>query len=282
MPNNLPPLIPTSGCTNATPASFSTPVLLRTALEGPPFSNPSEIAELVIYPPPPDDGVAFIAANSGVEGNLISIEVLAPLVTPLTSVDVISNAIVVTPGSKARMVVTGSLEGLDGPLTFPELFYIGEYNGGPRYQSASNPAIEVFRFEGFWLLQYGGSDTSWTSPEDVATPDLVVTWTAATYASGTPTVTPATSSAAQVIDEINNSVAASALVSASALGVATGPVGIVAETFLTGGANGSGGTAALGIGQLCRVGPYLIISPRTQEFDWFIAETLGTWRPIFE
>jgi hypothetical protein len=282
MPNNLPPLIPPSACTNATPVSFSTPVLLRTAIEGPPFSNPAENAELIISPPPPNDDIVFTADEPGVSGNLISVEVLAPLVTPVTSVDVIANAIVITPGSKARLIVTGSLENIDGPITFPELLYVGPYNDGPEYQAASNPLIKAFRFDGGWIIQYGGTDTSWTSLEDAATPDLVVTWTPQVYAVGVATVTAAASSAAQVIDKINNSVEASALISVMSLGVATGPVGTTAATFLTGGVDGSSGTPALSIGQLSRVGPYPIISPRTQSFDWFIAETLDTWRPIFE
>jgi hypothetical protein len=51
---------------------------------------------------------------------------------------------------------------------------------------------------------------------------------------------------------------------------------------LVGGSDGGIVVYPSAIGQFSRVGPYPIIDPRTQEYDWFIAETLDTWRPVFE
>lgn len=204
-------------------------------------------ASVLIDPTGGDNSFIVTADTAGVGGNDITFELLAPAATYLTSVGVVEKAITVTPGTKARLTITGSLEGIDGPITFPELFYTGLSQDGPRYDAADDDLTFAFRYDGFWLLQYGGSDTTWGSPEDVATPDLVTTWTPAFYAVGTPTVTPGVSSAAQVIAAVNADEDAAALITASASGAVTGAVAAVAETLLTGGVDTLGVTSITSI-----------------------------------
>ena len=42
------------------------------------------------------------------------------------------------------------------------------------------------------------------------------------------------------------------------------------------------GVTAACVGQLCRVGPYTVAPPRTEAYDWYVAETLTVWRSVFD
>jgi hypothetical protein len=107
-------------------------------------------------------------------------------------------------GDKRVMRIVGTLTS-DGstPVVFPILPYTGITDGKPAYeQSLGNAALWVtddgVNFE--WEIASGGG--VWRSDEDVATPDLVTTWTPISPTTGTPTVTAHPATAAQVIAAI--------------------------------------------------------------------------------
>lgn len=87
-----------------------------------------------------------------------------------------------------RMTVTNAFDDGDNPVTFDVMPFGGIYNGKAFYKSANNHSAEWYTGSGgYWSLYKGSSE--WHSSEDVATPDLVSTWTPYSYASLSPTVT---------------------------------------------------------------------------------------------
>jgi hypothetical protein len=96
----------------------------------------------------------------------------------------------------------------DGEISF-NLFYVGVSLGKPRW--TDNGQEMHIRYALSWtsgsiwrLIDEGTEDNArFTSSEDVATPDLVTTWTPVSSATGTPTVTAHPATAAQVIAAIN-------------------------------------------------------------------------------
>lgn len=142
-----------------------------------------------------------------------------PAEQPTTTVTISGKNITVTPGTKARMIVTGTLSVWDTPYTFPAISYNGISNGKPAYgdrSSYSNDSISWTTSGGgsSWVLNAGGKTSSWASPDNVASPDIA-TWETGdgNGGGGTPTITAATSSASQVIDAVAANPTAAALLS---------------------------------------------------------------------
>jgi hypothetical protein len=108
-------------------------------------------------------------------------------------------------GDKRVMRITGELTS-DGstPFVFPDLPFTEITGGKPQY-GVDFSGVEFFatRAASEWQLGDFTNGIFWTSPEDVATPDLVETWTPESPATGTPTVTAHPATAAQVIAAIN-------------------------------------------------------------------------------
>lgn len=195
-------------------------------------------ATLLVDPAGADNSVLYTAKTAGPGGEAISVAYATPAAQATTTVAVSTNAITVTPGDKARMVVTGTLTS-DGstPVTFDPLLYAGISNTKPAFTpdaSAINLSGDELAWVNLlnqWQIRKNGS-VLFLSSDAVATPDLVTTWVAQGSATGTPTITAGISNAAQVIAAVNASSPASALVTASASGPSTGPVAAVAATNL--------------------------------------------------
>lgn len=88
-----------------------------------------------------------------------------------------------------KLTITGTLTSNGTtPVTFPFLYKSGTQSGKSKYQDSTGQYIS--NWDGSqWTV--GSNDTPeayWTSSENVSTPDLVVTWTPASPATGTPTV----------------------------------------------------------------------------------------------
>jgi hypothetical protein len=225
-------------------------------------------ATATINPSGADNSVLYTAvAGQGADGNDITLTYATPAAVATTAVGVVTDAITVTPGTKARMVIAGTLTS-DGstPVVFPVLLYAGLVGGRPAYES------------GDYGLSWGGTDwlltddlgNTWLSSDDVATPDLVGVWAPLSPpVTGNPTVTAGTSSAAQVITAVNASGPAAALVTASASGTVTGAVAAVAATNLTGGVSAAAGV--LGSMQVDSGFLYVLCA---------ISGTVRTWKKI--
>jgi hypothetical protein len=114
-------------------------------------------------------------------------------------VSIVGTDVVVTAGDKAIMVVTGTLTDGTDPVVFPPLEYF-ETDPRPRYEGES-VSIAYDDNDNKWRMVYFNDYTSitsyWESSNNVATPDLVTTWTPVSPATGTPTVTALAHTAAQ-------------------------------------------------------------------------------------
>lgn len=203
-------------------------------------------ATLTLNPAGDSNSILYTAATAGAAGNAITVEYAAPAASAETTVVAVGDAVTVTPGTKARMVVTGAMT-IDGsnPFIVPTLYRRSDSNGKPSYSDGFDGLTSVIlAWNGTkWRL---GAFGTFESTENVATPDLVTTWTPVGAATGTPTVTPGISSAAQVVAAVNAS--ASALVTATAVGTVTGAVAAVAAANLTGGTTGTVGATLYGDG----------------------------------
>ncbi len=190
------------------------------------------ISSVTINPTGADNSVTYTSIDYG--RNDITVTYATPAAQATTTVGVVGAAITVTPGTKARMIVTGTLTS-DGstPVVFSNpLPYTEISNGKPVYEILAEAAVIWNGTQ--WILSHD-SGGQWTSTDAVSTPDLVTTWVPQFGSTGTPVVTAGTSSAAQVIAAVNDSVDANALVIASASGTVTGAVAAVAATNLAGG-----------------------------------------------
>ena len=192
----------------------------------------------IMNPTGADNSILYTADNAGAAGNNISLQYLTPATQATTTVAVVGSAIAVTPGTKARMLISGTFS----PSIAPVLIYAGTANGKAMWsedgtQGGALTGNDQLYYDGTkWLLfmtTVGPDYSAQTAATSADYPDglafTVVTGT------GTPTVTAATSSAAQVIAAVNLSTPAAALVTASASGTVTEAVAAVAATNLTGG-----------------------------------------------
>lgn len=161
-------------------------------------------ASVTLNPHGDNNTIHITAATAGTAGNSLTaaIEIETGSFALLTNVFLVGNAITIRAGSKYRMLVTGSLS--------PDLTgeYVSTYtdtvplSGKGDYAKAGNPLIRIFWNTGDdkWQIQsLLNAGNYWESSEDVATPDLVTSWTAIGSATGTPTVTASAATAAQVI-----------------------------------------------------------------------------------
>lgn len=209
-------------------------------------------ATVTINPTGADNSVLYTAvAGLGADGNDITITYATPAAAATTAVAVAGDAITVTPGTKARMVISGTLS----PDATGELPYTGLQGSYPIYSTTPGSVPATGRWTQIiypsggaaWELRHyenglAGSMALWiAAPGTEATPDLASGWAPDGVETGTPVITAGTSSAAQVIAAVNAAAAAAALVTASASGTVTGAVAAVAATNLTGGVTSTAG-----------------------------------------
>jgi hypothetical protein len=202
--------------------------------------DPPDAAELLLNPTGDDNDILLTADAAGLAGNSLTGAIaVAEDSTALTAVKT-GNNIVATSGDKRRMIVTGTLTDGSDPVVFPPLIYFGTDDNGEHWTDtggdSDGASYRATQSEGVWILL--GSGVSWGSSEEVDFPDEVETWIPNSPATGTPTVTAATATAAQAIPVIN----------AASLGVTasngpdsdgSGAIAAVAQANLTGGTNGA-------------------------------------------
>jgi hypothetical protein len=290
MSDNLPPIVPPAGCPPGSAVAISTPVLLRSDLEGPPVSLPSTIAGIILDPAGADNEIAVVAIEAGAAGNQISVEILDPANSILTTVSVAGQAISITPGSRARMIVTGAGD----PVVNGTYRHSGNYPGtGRPMWTKINSGSDVVRIsfpfpdnvpQGTWSIDIDGVaryQTALVTYDQLSQPESVAFLAVGGAPNPPPIIDGEISDAGQVIGAISLSQEASALVASGPVALATGAVDKVIALNLADGSDGLPGTKPAGIGQFCRVGPYPILPPRTEAYDWFIAETMDSWRQVF-
>jgi len=291
MSDNLPPLIPPGTC-ESNPVAVSTPVLLRSALEGPPVSFPATGAGTLLDPAGSDNEIIVVANANGAAGNNITVAISNPAAGALvTSALVDGPNITIVPGARARMIVTGA-----GTAIFNGTYrHAGNFPGTTRqHWQKINTGTDVIRIafpvadnipNGEWVFSINGDFkySSATVTYDILTqPENLVFHTVSDGALPPPETSAMVSDAQQAINALSLSPEVSALVTSAPLNLATGSVATLLATALEGGVDGQEGTTPAAIGQFCRVGPYVVLPPRTQEYDWFIAETMNSWRQVFE
>lgn len=95
------------------------------------------------------------------------------------------------------VMVTGALTDGTNPVVFPHLRYYVDYSGKPSFQSIDLPPVSgvygiIVWDTNHWSMRYFDGlilIAEWRSSEDVASPELVETWTAQGDATGDPVVT---------------------------------------------------------------------------------------------
>lgn len=289
---NLPPLIPPSACSANGPTATCTPALLRTAEQG----NPTPIAGakasvLLDFNPGFDDGHLTIeAASQGAEANGLFAEVTGPISWHLTSASLFGNLIQITPGSRSRLIVTSS-----NPVFAGTYYHAGNYTNTTRPYwkkvDSVDTVILAFPFpdsvsSGTW--QFFKNDVAYFTSLSV-TYDLAFQPGSLTFSplpiagASTLSLVEAASDIHQIINAINTSASLMGIVVASTDSPSpTAPVVEILSVPLTGGIDGHAGEYPVAIGQFCRVGPYTLDPPRTEPFDWFIGETMTSWRQVFD
>lgn len=247
MPTGQPsaPSAPVNSAGSGTVSAPSAPdVVLSTAAPAAPAA-----ASVTINPTGANNSVTYTANVAGTDGNNIQVSYDEAAASAATSVAVEDSVITVTPGTKARMIVTGTLTDGTDPVVFPDLIYGGIENGKAVF-TVNGTTVENSSYyaawnsgAGIWELTASDGLANWFSFDAVATPDLVTTWTPNAPSTGTPIVTPGVSSAAQVIAAVNADASAAALVTASASGTVTGAVATITPTSLAGGVGANPPTA---------------------------------------
>lgn len=200
-------------------------------------------AAATINPTGADNSVTWTAASVGLAGNDISVTYATPAASAETVVSAVGNDVTVTPGTKARMVVTGTLS----PDATGTLVYAGEdialswsSDGAMTAPESGDWVILRLQPDGTGVLEHwtdGSRDGLWISSDTGDWPDGL-TYVADDAETGTPTVTAGISSAQQVIDA-----SALSFVTQTASGTVTGAVAAVARTVLTGGVDATEGAA---------------------------------------
>jgi hypothetical protein len=211
--------------------------------------TPAVAATLTVDPSGDNNAILFTADALGEVGNDISVEYATPAVSAATTVAVVGDAITVTPGTKARMVVSGT----------PSLTLAGTYefqSGGAFPNPAYDRWVEMSLLSEIWwntalarweIRTNPFATEGYYSTSMTATPDLATGWTAygSPLPTGSPTITAAVSTAAQVIAAVNAS--SEAPVTASIAPGNDGSGGVTAMTAANmtlgaGGTIGEGGT----------------------------------------
>lgn len=246
---SAPPIIttaPGAGSPGTPPAAHAAPGAGSPAtppvISAPPSASVAAAA-LLINPSGTDNSFTLTAVETGAGGNNISGQIASSAASHLTAVAVSGNAITVTPGTKARMTVSGTT-----PAVAATLLWAADYagvSGGQLYTSdgvnnygggANRTAL--YRDATTWYLWHwddsNNMDYTATKVSSNTTPEGLTSWTV-TLGSGSPTIAAAVSSAAQCISAVNADASAADLVLAAASGTVTGAVASVAAAFLTGG-----------------------------------------------
>lgn len=187
--------------------------------------NTSTAATLLVDTTGADNTLIFTATIAGTSGNSISIEITSPSGYEIT-VSVSGTAITVHPAAKGSMLFDGMIL----PLVW--------YSDGKPWFETFGPGFT--RYSAKYSSLLGWSLTSptggWTSNQNVASPDLVTSWTPVFGTTGSPPpITPLASTASNVISVVNGDPTASALVIADAVGASTGTVSAFTATNLSGG-----------------------------------------------
>jgi hypothetical protein len=202
-------------------------------------------ATAIINPTGSDNSVLYTANVAGAAGNDITVTYATPAASAETAVAVSDKAITVTPGDRARMIITAVS---DVEVDGQELAYQGEGANGKVWATdgITDPTGVAPSGDGVLLYTDSASSCSlflyessiitkqWADFTPSAWPDgdaLV----AGTGAVDDASVNAGISSAAQVIAAVNANTDAAALVLAAASGTVTGAVAAVTATALTGG-----------------------------------------------
>jgi hypothetical protein len=201
-------------------------------------------ASLLVNPTGSDNNYTVTAVATGAAGDHISHEIATPAAAAVTAVAVTAKAIVVTPGTKARMLISGTTPAVGATLLHAVLgegLYLWTSDGAASYGYGSildANRTAVYSNGTMWYFWHWDSegvlDYTATKTSAATSPDGLTGWTV-TLGSGSPTIAAAVSSAAQCIAAINADEAAGDLVLAAASGTVTGAVAAVAVAFLTGG-----------------------------------------------
>lgn len=207
----------------------------------------SGYATVTIDPAGEDNSITYTANNAGSIGEEITIEYAAPAVQATTDVEVVGNAITITPGTKARMLLTAASDpSVDGAELFHDGAGIGvsstytqiwsDGNLGNVLEAPTGTGIRLcIDAPTVCLLEYyvaGVVDSSWADFSAALWPDLCTMNIYQGNATDVVSIAAATSSAQQVLDAVDSDDSAMALVTADASGVVTGAVAAVAATPL--------------------------------------------------
>lgn len=228
----------------------------------PPPSSAAVAATLTVDSTGPNNTILYTAINPGLSGNTISIAYSGTAVD-VTRIRTTGTSITAVPGTKERMIITGTSSIVSG-LTSPGggvLKYSGtNFTSFPYWTSSGLPLdygalssinpITILRWNGSggrWIIEaYAGDGSSGltartffaVSNSGPAWPDLTTWGVPSIGGGGAPTITAATTTALEIIKNINRTGTTSAsLVSASAVGDVTGTVSTFTRTFLSGGAD---------------------------------------------
>lgn len=191
-----------------------------------------------------DSAITYIARAIGTGGNAVSVTHASAAATHLTEVAAASSDVNVTPGTKARMIISGTTPSVD-----TEVFYTADYSSiGAGYLFTSD-GINV-RLSGSlrttlyytgttWYLIHrnisGTVDYEANKISANTTPEGLTGWTVTT-GSGSPTIAAAASNANQVCAAIIATPTVLALLTGFPGGKGTGAVGTASHTHLSGGA----------------------------------------------
>jgi hypothetical protein len=187
----------------------------------------------------------YTATVPGPEGNSITIAQAAAAV--VAAVAVTGTAIIVTPSSGGgEMTVSGTLTS-DGstPATIGLYTEEGIFGTKPWYSLPDYGMISWIVGISSWQLESNNNPPGqWLSNENVATPDLCETWVPVGSATGTPSISVASSfTATDAAALVAATPAAAALVTAVAGGNGTGEIAATAgHVHLAGGSDGTAGT----------------------------------------
>lgn len=164
--------------------------------------EPGTAASVLLDPTGYDNEILITAPTRGEIGNDLSASILLDPFLSLSEISITKvlgfDWIQIVVGTKTSMVVSGSLS----PNLTGRYWVNGVTNGKPAYRRADNPQIRIaWSLTGpkWEIIDLNNTLHTFTSTQDVATPDLVTVWTRTGTASGTPTVTPTAATAAQIV-----------------------------------------------------------------------------------
>ena len=201
-------------------------------------------ATATLNPAGNNNNIVATAKSTGTEGNLLSLQLAIDSTTDRTQLTVtqVSNAVVITSGDRYSLAISGTLTSNGTtPVVFPILRYVGNYGEGPYYPIYAAQSEEGTTFvsrasiSSDWVMVRNGA--TWTTTDDVVTPDLVTTWTPQGAATGSPTVIISAATANQAITTLANYSSIPITAANAAANDGTGVIAAVAATPLTGGIN---------------------------------------------